>query len=531
MRKLGKYFDIMQKQEALGILIKAGFKADERISVIDLARLGKPARLSLLREKSTDEETKYNCAAIEITRNWRGYRCRKSIKTLFTRNEPKTSITETEALDDIATDPTRIDSSNEQENATSDATDPSQMLAQQNKDCIPSDVSETMYIPVLLSRDGNKDSYPSDTTETSRMPPHVVHGGNNVLQGVSQDIIQGKSLPLDQSKFGAPKTVKVEPKETITPSNPKTIQRPFNRTQAAIVIQKAWRRHIDMQVFRYYRDLINFRRQGNPALMLRCINPAEAKLLDAATGTHIKFRLAGDKFPPNIYYKIFTHRPVVDMCANSPKDYTKPDSKMATFKQVHTKNLPLPDEKGRDGWYVRIENNGWRLVSDRLIHAAMDNTTWETSQKKVEFHHDKLVRKADLDRKRRRKKIAWMHKMYKDGMLQVRVQDSETSELVKKAADGLINTVDSHGPDGVMDWEVDELLQWTTALNFDDYLEGWKESATSNVSEFEVEEMIVEKVNKQNFSTKVEAYSYYSELPTEKKVQTPGYSTVQVPQT
>lgn len=48
-----------------------------------------------------------------------------------------------------------------------------------------------------------------------------------------------------------------------------------------------------MQVFRYYRDLINFRRQGNPSLMLRCINPAEAKLLDAAAGVHVKFRLAG----------------------------------------------------------------------------------------------------------------------------------------------------------------------------------------------------------------------------------------------
>jgi len=27
--------------------------------------------------------------------------------------------------------------------------------------------------------------------------------------------------------------------------------------------------------------------------MLRCINPQEAKLLDAASGIHIKFRLAG----------------------------------------------------------------------------------------------------------------------------------------------------------------------------------------------------------------------------------------------
>ena len=49
----------------------------------------------------------------------------------------------------------------------------------------------------------------------------------------------------------------------------------------------------DVQVFRYYRDLVNFKQRGNPKMMLRCINPNEAKLLDAAVGVHIKFRLAG----------------------------------------------------------------------------------------------------------------------------------------------------------------------------------------------------------------------------------------------
>ena len=46
-------------------------------------------------------------------------------------------------------------------------------------------------------------------------------------------------------------------------------------------------------MFRYYRDLINFRQRGDPAMMLRCINPNEAKMLDAAAGVHVKFRLAG----------------------------------------------------------------------------------------------------------------------------------------------------------------------------------------------------------------------------------------------
>ena len=46
-------------------------------------------------------------------------------------------------------------------------------------------------------------------------------------------------------------------------------------------------------MYRYYRDLINFKTRGNPAMMLKCINPKEAKYLDAASGIHIKFRLAG----------------------------------------------------------------------------------------------------------------------------------------------------------------------------------------------------------------------------------------------
>ena len=49
----------------------------------------------------------------------------------------------------------------------------------------------------------------------------------------------------------------------------------------------------DRNVYRYYRDLINFRQKGDPAVMLRCINPSEAKLIDAAAGVHVKFRLAG----------------------------------------------------------------------------------------------------------------------------------------------------------------------------------------------------------------------------------------------
>lgn len=37
--------------------------------------------------------------------------------------------------------------------------------------------------------------------------------------------------------------------------------------------------------------------------------------------------------------------------------------------------------------------------------------------------------------------------------------------------------------DVVEDWEVDELLSWSTGLDFDDYWKDWQSIATSNLSE------------------------------------------------
>uniref|UniRef100_F6PP06 Uncharacterized protein n=1 Tax=Ciona intestinalis TaxID=7719 RepID=F6PP06_CIOIN len=310
-----------------------------------------------------------------------------------------------------------------------------------------------------------------DKIKEKQKPPQAIEiqNSSSVLLGVEQSQQSVDSVhPPNTPEVQEPTPEKVKPPKCRVISN---------KSDAASVIQRSWRRHIDMQVFRYYRDLINFRGHGDPALMLKCINPNESKLLDSAAGVHVRFRLAGEKFPPNIYYKIFTHRPVVDMCANSPKDYTKIEAKVPVGK-----TLSLNTTNTKEGWYVRHENNGWRLVSDRLIHSSMDPVTWQTSKKTVDFHHTRVQRQADVDHRRRKRKIEWMRKMYKDGMLHARETDQETSDLVDRAATGLVNTVDARGTEAVMEWEVDELLQWTTALNFDDYLEVWKEAATSNVS-------------------------------------------------
>lgn len=58
------------------------------------------------------------------------------------------------------------------------------------------------------------------------------------------------------------------------------------------------------------------------------------------------------------------------MCANSPKDYTHPGQKRAVAQQVHN-GVPLVQDD-RTGWYRRVENNGWRLLSGK-VDKSSDN--------------------------------------------------------------------------------------------------------------------------------------------------------------
>jgi hypothetical protein len=48
-----------------------------------------------------------------------------------------------------------------------------------------------------------------------------------------------------------------------------------------------------------------------------------------------------EKFPPNIYYKIFTHRNVADIGAFAPRDYTLADNKSLPANLVHNKGTKI----------------------------------------------------------------------------------------------------------------------------------------------------------------------------------------------
>ena len=55
-------------------------------------------------------------------------------------------------------------------------------------------------------------------------------------------------------------------------------------------------------------------------------------------------------------------------------------------------------------------------------------------------------------------------------MLRARQGDRETEQVVQSVAEGMLTITDTRGQDAVEDWEVDELLEWTNGLNFDQYV-------------------------------------------------------------
>lgn len=54
---------------------------------------------------------------------------------------------------------------------------------------------------------------------------------------------------------------------------------------------------------------------------MKNICPNEAQYLDPSLQVRVKFRFGGIEFPPSIYYKIFTHGPVIDLNAFAPRHY------------------------------------------------------------------------------------------------------------------------------------------------------------------------------------------------------------------
>ena len=247
---------------------------------------------------------------------------------------------------------------------------------------------------------------------------------------------------------------------------------------AAWTIQDKWRRYANGRIYRYYRDLIRFRLVGDPAKLLKTINPSEARLLDRATGAHLRFRLGGASFPPMMYYKLFLHSPLCDLGAFAPRNYALGDrpSVVADHEHPHLDDddddaddvLTPADHRvleldsirvgsryfaanvknlGKDGtkfWYKRVENNDWRPVSIQTLadveappsglERASRSTTVPLLRRNgrgKSWHYLYAVRADDRRRRQKLKRRRWLQKLYKEGIAKekLRPDDDDAENL------------------------------------------------------------------------------------------------------
>ena len=55
------------------------------------------------------------------------------------------------------------------------------------------------------------------------------------------------------------------------------------------------------------------RNSADPRVLLSCIQPREAALIDCAAGLHLRLRLGGAAWPPQLLYRVYTHSAVTNV--------------------------------------------------------------------------------------------------------------------------------------------------------------------------------------------------------------------------
>ncbi|KAI8825617.1 uncharacterized protein EV422DRAFT_133570 [Fimicolochytrium jonesii] len=281
---------------------------------------------------------------------------------------------------------------------------------------------------------------------------------------------------------------------------------------AARKIQMLWRSYYNRKIYKIYGDMIKFRLRGDPKRLLKFINPQEAALIDASMGAHVRFRLGGKSFPPTIFYKVYVHKALIDMNAFSPRDYTSAESKQALPVKLFDKIGPAPGMALFNGWYRRVENNGWRPVSDKILEEDSDLAQEKT--KTIPYHHLKLRRRQEVERSRRQRKLNWLRKLYYEGRRTFPTTSTTATKAAERPSSLTPRATDPHQarpltgdedaeatvtasrilPPTPMtersleaaleaELEPDFLITWTRALDFDGYVRDWCGLATSGLSE------------------------------------------------
>ncbi|CAN0236231.1 unnamed protein product, partial [Ectocarpus fasciculatus] len=308
-------------------------------------------------------------------------------------------------------------------------------------------------------------------------------------------------------------------------SYPPAVRQKDRKRNAAASVQNAWRRFCYKRVYRYFRDLILLKLKGAPSELLRNIIPREVGLLDKAAGVHVRFRLGGAVFPPSIYFKIFTHRPLCDVNSFAPRNYVKEvlcddsqlqqkDSAVLGNKAVRAGSIRVggtyfgtkftTTNVSGEGWYRREENNQWRSISTILVTDAFSSDEANSvpfglprpeDKTAKPFHYSRLVRTIDIVRDRKKRRREWMLKAYlldaernhakiddcgHDSALHRGPEScpDEKQVLRSRAASREFHDVDftkNYAAD-VVD---DDLINWSLALDFEAYSKDWTKVGVS----------------------------------------------------
>lgn len=252
-------------------------------------------------------------------------------------------------------------------------------------------------------------------------------------------------------------------------------------------IQSVWKCFVQRRIFRFFVSLIRFREQGDPALMLKCIDLGEACMMDRAAGLHVRFRLGGSVFPPVILFKVFTHNNVADVCSFAPKDYArarKEASITASPSAVHNKKkAPVTD---RSSWYQRRDNNGWKPVDSSVLsnaeEIAKDAAQNATKHKDIigqgaPYHYSRLRRQQEKDLRIKQTRRLWLAELYSHE--QHRQKPSLNRTKLENEAKEIFQTM----AEEEIEDEMKRLTDWTKHLDFESYRRDWLRQATTAASD------------------------------------------------
>lgn len=111
-------------------------------------------------------------------------------------------------------------------------------------------------------------------------------------------------------------------------------------------------------------------------------------------GVHVRFRLGGYTFPPQIYFKIYTHRPLCDVNAFAPRDYMREkEIEKEKDKENDRKNFREKDrgnDKERDNKGKKSSKN--TIISSNTIKLDIKNIQGDKNSKNFNSKKGEQIR-------------------------------------------------------------------------------------------------------------------------------------------